>query len=340
MSVNPFPQSWDDCGMNWNDPDPLNITYHYAIQAAINERQMAAWRSTFHGSSPFTQFGDDMVPCADLFEAYTYRMRELWSMVYLREDFMNCTSTFNDSADKPPRMDEWNCIASIRTVTPGSTIYEMKECMIQLKHYLDRMTLFDTLVNCGKQSRYGSASLNYMQEREWSEEEREKYVRETAVQEYYDYINEPEYNRNTIDRFENSTYLTARFSASVSKYYEYEGAARYNFSASASMNDGGVQLIQVRSFARPKLLCLVKPGINSSSDGVFYDFGTGFRQNVNTVLDYGQIPENNAIMKIPVRIEPEKALLDPNIPYNQAHTLRLRVYPALDYAVEGGFKFY
>ncbi len=33
-----IPESWDDCGMNWNDPDPVNPHYYMAIVEACIER--------------------------------------------------------------------------------------------------------------------------------------------------------------------------------------------------------------------------------------------------------------------------------------------------------------
>jgi len=36
------PESWDDKGMDWDDPDPRNADYAMAIRAAIMERFAAA----------------------------------------------------------------------------------------------------------------------------------------------------------------------------------------------------------------------------------------------------------------------------------------------------------
>ena len=33
-----IPQSWSDCGMDWNNPDPGNIFYALALKEAICER--------------------------------------------------------------------------------------------------------------------------------------------------------------------------------------------------------------------------------------------------------------------------------------------------------------
>lgn len=33
-----IPQSWNDCGMDWNNPDPGNMFYTLALKEAICER--------------------------------------------------------------------------------------------------------------------------------------------------------------------------------------------------------------------------------------------------------------------------------------------------------------
>ena len=41
------PESWDDKGMNWNDPDPRNADYVMAIRRALMERY-----AVIHSSMP------------------------------------------------------------------------------------------------------------------------------------------------------------------------------------------------------------------------------------------------------------------------------------------------
>lgn len=46
MALNKIPESWNDCGMNWEDPDPLNPVYYIAIILACKERYRLLHPST------------------------------------------------------------------------------------------------------------------------------------------------------------------------------------------------------------------------------------------------------------------------------------------------------
>ena len=80
---------------------------------------------------------------------------------------------------------------------------------------------------------------------------------------------------------------TGEFSMSVSSGSYVYGDGPVRVSQYAILPES----IEIRSFARPHVYCMFKVG--TSSFGLFNDFGYGFEEGKNKVLDLGQVSEGN-----------------------------------------------
>jgi hypothetical protein len=98
--------------------------------------------------------------------------------------------------------------------------------------------------------------------------------------------------------------------------------------------------IEIRSFAKPHVYCLVKVWDKPQLlQYIFNDFGYGFEEEKNKVLDLGQITEENGgkidLFKFDLK-EMKQYLLTGE---RRRFIIQADCYFALDYNCEGGFKF-
>ena len=328
------PESWNDLDMDWTDPDPARACYYLAILKAMDERRKALSAS---GNIPwrYPEFiykrNRFHIPSVSIMKYWMYDI--LHHALYLKGRYIvSKKEFFNDDThwhSPPPSLQNLlTPVVSYPVPGIGSPLSQAKDFLIWARKILDTMTMY--LYPYIKMSHYGLD--------EYAEEHREKMYRDelegiTDEKERLDrladlYIND--YSKHIIIKNE----VLQDFSIGMqAESDEYNGIAAFTVRLPGS--------IEIRSFARPHVYCLVKVGTMPEylSQYVFEDFGYGFEEGKNKVLDLGQLSEENGgkidIFKFNLK-EMKQYLL---IGARTRLMLQANCHFALDYNCEGGFKF-
>ena len=89
------PQSWDDSGMDWNDPDPRCAHYVMAIRAAFLERAAAAKDGFLSSSWQILKISPWKAVNSDLLRRLVYELEYL-SRFYYNLDPYTYKDDFSD----------------------------------------------------------------------------------------------------------------------------------------------------------------------------------------------------------------------------------------------------
>lgn len=327
------PESWTDFDMDWNDPDPLNACYYRAILKAMDERKKA-----FAVSGQRTNYGW-AVYYRNRFQIPSVGMMKLWADDILwfflqgSEYIVSKDQFFNDKTatyDNPPSLSDLippgfaNPVPGI-----GYPISQAKDFLIWAKKTLDSLTVFT----------YPYVKINYYNpvydDYIWG-----NYHQDPAVKDEQDKIKRLEIAASLfID--EHSRDITVKDVVCQSFNIKLITSA-YGDAADVQTWVKLPESTVIRSFARPKIYCMIKPYPwyePVQTKRLFCDFGYGFEANTNKVLDLGQLPEEKD-----AKVDLFQFQLERMRPYictgdGISNEFQARCYFALDYNVEGGFKF-
>ena len=348
-----YPESWSDCGMDWSDPDPLNVSYHYAISLAIEERLKAICagnQSPYHKSFTATNVMKNMILSADLFNSYLSKLRAIISYAFNSEYFLNMRGTYQDYTFDPyvshngflydqylGREPVW-----FQNVSRGMTLAQMKQVMIQIKSILDYTYLFppaiasDTLYDGDNHivmHRYGDGYGHFPYDYEFPPNatnlDKANTIKEELFKRYNKVVEEDavkQEGHTWVCRYNCTSYSWGNYSHTGTAFpYHVNALSPY-----------------VRSFCKPKLLGILTVEENSSFP--FFDYETGLLPGEKRLLNYGQIIKNEK-MECPIKFNQYAPLDDPNF-YTNNESGRdwefgaiFTIIYAFDYNCDGGFKF-
>ena len=330
------PESWNDLDMDWTNPDPFEPCYYIAILKAMEERRKALassgftpWRSPeiiyrrnrFH--IPTVSMMKKMV-----YDILHYTLTVNGRCIVLKDEFLHDETSYADGA--PPSLQNWlTSVVTYPIPGIGSPISTAKDFLIWAKKILDTMTMY----------LYPFIRLNSYKPDEYAKKHPEKMYRDelegiTDKQERLDRLADLYINDYSDHFLIQSEVLQNIYIVMQTESDDYNGIASFSINLPES--------IEIRSFAKPHVYCLVKvmpmPS-QLSSFYVFDDFGYGFEEGKNKILDLGQISEENGgkfdFFKFNLKDIKPHFFTGERI----RHLLQANCYFALDYNCEGGFKF-
>lgn len=326
------PEGWNDLDMDWNDPDPLKSCYYDAILAAIDERVRAFAISNtrwYYYDYRIHTRNRSHIPSAETIQRLARLIfaliKDTGSILYIKEKFLNDETSYSQSP--PSRKDMVNPVLTYPVIIRGEPLTYAKEFLIWAKKTLDTMTMFGKpciKINYHAPEEYDSINEHYYHLPELEGVEDEKKRLEITANLFI---------QNQTDNIVIKSDIFQNFDLILRTYADASNA-------SASITIQLPESIVVRSFARPHIYCMIKPmPVTGTYNWYFNDFGYGFEEETNKVLDLGQLSDEKD-KKIDL-FQFELKRTRPNICagdgfYNE---FRARCYFALDYNIDGGFKF-
>lgn len=333
MSELETPQSWSDFDMDWKNPDPLNWKYYEAIYAAIEERVRAfsisddVW--TYYYYAYIYKRNQFRIPPAEtiwqLARLIFHMIENTGSILYIKKKFLSDETDYNNS---PPSLkDLINPTLTFPSFCRSVPRIYAKEFLIWAKKTLDTMTMFGKpciKINYHAPKEYDSINDHYFHLPELEGVEDEKKRLEITADLFI---------QNQTDNIVIKSGIFQNFDLVLQTH-------AYASDASASITIKLPESIVVRSFAKPHVYCMIKPiPVTDAYNWYFNDFGYGFEEETNKVLDLGQLSDekDKKIEMFPFQLERTR----PNICAGDGfyNIFRARCYFALDYNCEGGFKF-
>lgn len=319
MEVRKIPEHWNDCGMDWTNPDPYDLCYYHAIYRALNERVNAlsvsnpyTWYWPWVNETGPQQHGE-IVSTPQLGDI-SYKIRQLLyksSEIFFKEQFLHDETVYRE-----PPFSFANIERLVTYMLPGKgcPVSDAKEFLIQTRALLDQMTMFAypyVKANCHKG--YGHIYS------------RSEASPETAIELFIQELGNAGTNERLINKFSLN-------------FQTYKKTSDSQCTLNVIFNGDFPKSVVIRSFAKPHVYFIVKPDIERNPTVNFPDLGYGFDPMKNTVFDLGQLPEEKdaEIQVFPHDLAKIKAVLsgDDSSCYFYAYG-----YFALDYNCEGGFKF-
>lgn len=135
MALNKIPESWNDCGMNWEDPDPLNPVYYIAIILACKERYRLLHPSTSDVAA-FRVFDEFVLTV----RPYSFMCGKLLRSIFefISEEFDYCFIDLEYLASHKKRR-----YVTTNSFSPDTYSFfeNSKEALKYLKKILDKMTV-------------------------------------------------------------------------------------------------------------------------------------------------------------------------------------------------------
>ena len=324
MEVRKIPEHWNDCGMDWTNPDPYDFCYYLAIYRALNERVNALCVSypypSGYGAWWYNETGSkkhgEIVSTPQLGNI-SYKIQQILynhrSSIFFKEQFLHDETRYRDTPFSFANIER---LVTYMLPGRGCPVSAAKEFLIQTRALLDQITMFAypyVKANCHK---------GYSQILSSSEASPE-----TAIELFIQELGNVGTNETITNKFNFRIQASTKIYSTQSNLYVYF--------------DDFPKSVVNRSFAKPHVYLIVKPGPGSYEDLPEYkfpDFGYGFAQKENTVLDLGQLPEEKdaEIQVFPHDLAKIKAVLSGG---DSKYHFYAYGYFALDYNCEGGFKF-
>lgn len=330
------PESWNDLDMDWTNPDPSKACYYIAIMKAMDERRKAL------ASSGYTPWRNpELIYKRNRFHIPSVSQLRYWlrdlvhhtmelkgGSIVLKQDFLRDETTHGWGG--PPSL-AGRILAPVTTYPVpgiGTPISQAKDFLIWTKKLLDMMTMY----------LHPYMKINHYGWDEYAIENEETYFRD----ELEGITDKKERIERLADLYINHFYDHLIVKSDITNYYhigmqaesdEYNGFAQFSVRLPKS--------IEIRSFAKPHVYCLFKVWDKPQqlSQYIFQDFGYGFEEEKNKVLDLGQITEENGgkidLFQFDLK-EMKQYLL---VGGTRRLILQADCYFALDYNCEGGFKF-
>lgn len=333
-----IPEHWNDCGMNWNDPDPTDLCYWYAIRNAALERRYAlcvsrpntGWQEdAYYRLFPMAE---NSCITAEMIRGLSMLISSLLdnsSYIVSKKQFLNDTTPYRQPP--PSFADFYNPeLATYPVPGKGSFIADAKKFLIWAKNVLDCMTMF--LQPYVMLNHYYNGLVAYMRieakdELEGVEDpaERIRIAISAFIRKYADALTVKSSLCNTFD-----IKLSAKIVQSNSENIELVT----QFPTS----------VVIRSFARPHVYGIIKhdPQIPPDSQWTryrFHDFGYGFEEGKNKIIDLGQLSGEKETQISLFSFDLRR--MEQILPFEDRTEYRFygSFYFALDYNCKGGFQF-
>ena len=330
------PESWNDLDMDWTDPDPSKFCYYLAILKAMDERRKALASSGFrswHYSELIYRRNRFHIPSVESMKNLIYDMLHHTLAMYgksivRKEDFFHDETAW-DYGSPPSLQERLTPVVTYPVPGIGSPLSQAKEFLKWARKTLDAMTMFLYPVikmNLRVPDAYAEDHLEKMYRDELEgitdKDARLERLAELYIHDYADhYMIKSEVQQDVF------------YMGMQAESDDHNGIAVFSVHLPES--------IEIRSFTKPRVYCLVKVfhAPEQLSQYVFEDFGYGFEEGKNKVLDLGQVSEDNGgkieLFKFDLKDMKQYLLTGGRIRY----ILQAYCHFALDYNCEGGFKF-
>lgn len=325
-----LPESWNDLDMNWDDPDPSKSCYYDAIFAAAGERMRAMSLSGARWYQPCIYSRKRThIPSAGMIQSLAGHifslLAEKGSIILARNKFFG---EHPDLTIPPPSMK--NQITPWMTypvIVRSEPLAYAKEFLIWAKKTLDTMTLFGNpfvKIDYYHPGEFGVISDSFWTRPELEDVEDERERLEIAASLFI--------RKHSGDvTIKSDVFQT--FDLRLRTYCDASNAH-------AEIEIKLPESVVVRSFARPHIYCLIKTKPQFEAYKWYYsDFGYGFEENTGTILDLGQLPDEKDKKIQLFQFQLERIRSDICAGDGVHHNFEAACYFALDYNVEGGFKF-
>lgn len=356
MALTKLPESWNDCDMNWENPDPYNPVYYAAIACAIHERCLVSYPYDAPSGNLNTMFLSilESLSIGNIMTNRTFMMYNKMMATH-QSGFIDTTSFFNEAkVFYLPGYDEGSFSSVYSLYLFPDSCSDINATVSVLKSYkklLDEYTLFAG-------SGYSSGSFyidvygGYESKKVWDS---------NLIKEVYDDVLEDcalDYNKNK-EKILKDIYSKKNLpSAGL-------GRGRYRFSDYVDINvlynsgwsnyiDCDKDFVVICHNGRTQQ----KPNVHIAMDildtdrapfppwndgGTFeaYDAGYGFfgRGVVKNIIT-GLTPQKTEIYTTPKKLEDYPVQVIPNTRYRDYRGSWIYdITFAFDFNCEGGFKF-